>query len=364
VDALFDRVAPDVLVLTPLLYFGSQQPDFVRAARQRGIPSVLCVGSWDHLTTKGLIHEVPDRVVVWNEAQREEARQFHGVPPDRVVVTGAQPYDHWFSFRPGSTRDAFCARVGLRPDRPYILYLCSSPFIAPEEVPFVRRWIRAVRTSGSAAVREAGLLIRPHPQNAAQWRDVDLQEANAAIWPRAGANPVDAAARGDYFDAMHHSVGVVGVNTSALIESGIVGRPVYSIVDRDFAATQEGTLHFRHLTSVNGGLLHLAATLDEHTGQLAALLQDPVAASHAPRAFVEAFVRPHGLDVAATPRVVAAVEAAAALRPRPEPVSRSRTLLQALLTPVAAATLLAAVDPDKRRRVVQEWRRGAASRAR
>ena len=58
---------------------------------------MLGVGSWDHLTTKGLIHEVPDRVLVWNEAQKQEAIALHGVPAERVLVTGAQAYDHWFA---------------------------------------------------------------------------------------------------------------------------------------------------------------------------------------------------------------------------------------------------------------------------
>jgi hypothetical protein len=52
VGAAFDRIKPDVLLVTPLLYFGSRQVDYVRAARARGIRSVLAVGSWDHLTTK------------------------------------------------------------------------------------------------------------------------------------------------------------------------------------------------------------------------------------------------------------------------------------------------------------------------
>jgi hypothetical protein len=57
----------------PSSTFGSRQVDYVRAAKARGIRSVLAVGSWDHLTTKGLIHELPDRIIVWNELQRTEA---------------------------------------------------------------------------------------------------------------------------------------------------------------------------------------------------------------------------------------------------------------------------------------------------
>jgi len=40
----FDRIKPDVFVVTPLLYFGSQQVNHVRYARQRGIKTLLGVG--------------------------------------------------------------------------------------------------------------------------------------------------------------------------------------------------------------------------------------------------------------------------------------------------------------------------------
>jgi hypothetical protein len=142
-----------VLVVTPLLYFGSRQVDYVRAARARGIPSVLAVGSWDHLTTKGIIHELPDRIVVWNELQRTEAVELHGARPEQVTVTGAQAYDHWFTARPSTAREVFCAHVGLPPQRPYLLYLCSSPFIAPREVDVVKRWIAAIRGSRCERLR-------------------------------------------------------------------------------------------------------------------------------------------------------------------------------------------------------------------
>ena len=146
---------PDLLLVTPLLYFGSQQVEIVRAARALGIPTVLGVGSWDHLTTKGLVHEQPDRVIVWNDVQRIEAGDLHGIPADRVTVTGAQAYDHWFTARPTTSRAEFCARVGVPPDRPLLLYLCSSPFITPYEVGFVRRWIEAIRASDDPELRRA-----------------------------------------------------------------------------------------------------------------------------------------------------------------------------------------------------------------
>jgi hypothetical protein len=344
VEAFLKAESPDVLLLTPLLYFGSPQVEYVRAARRLGIRTVLGVGSWDHLTTKGLIHEIPDRLFVWNEAQRVEATELHGVPAERITVTGAQAYDRWFVQQPSTSREEFCARAGLPADRPMLLYVCSSPFITPHEVPFVRRWIEAIRSAADPEVRRAAILIRPHPQNALQWRGFDADGYDAvAVWPREGANPVDSEARAGYFDSMVHSVAVVGVNTSALIESGIVGRPVHTVLTEDFAGQQEGTLHFRHLETVNGGLLHVARTLDEHVSHLGASVRRPPTADDRSRAFVQAFVRPFGLDVSAAPRFVEALERQA-LEPAPTPVREpaSNLVIRTALVPFAALARSAA----------------------
>jgi hypothetical protein len=357
---VFRRINPDVLLLTPLLYFRSHQVDHVRCARQLGIKSVLGVGSWDHLTTKGLIHEIPDRVLVWNEAQKQEAIELHAVQADRVSVTGAQAYDHWFATRPALERGAFCAKVGLGSERPFLLYLCSSPFIAPHEVGFVRRWIAAVRGSHDPRLRTAGILVRPHPQNAAQWEHVDLSQEfdEVALWPRKGLNPIGGVARSDYFDSIYHCEGVVGVNTSAMIEAGIIGRPVYTVVDDEFTATQTGTLHFQHLKNVEGGLLHLAGDLTEHGAQLERLLSDGQAERQRARGFIQAFVRPHGLDVAATPRVVDAIERlVAGPRILPHTLPMGMRLLRAVLVPAAVTVTVLTTDRVKLRSMVLHWTR-------
>jgi hypothetical protein len=376
VAEVFQRVRPDILLLTPLLYFGSRQVDQVRCARRLGIKTVLGVGSWDHLTTKGLIHEVPDRVLVWNEAQKGEAVALHGVPADRVLVTGSQAYDHWFAMSPTLDREAFCRQVGLDPARPILLYLCSSPFIAPYEVGFVRKWIAAIRSSANPRLREASILVRPHPQNAKQWEGVDLpaEFAHVGFWPKSGVNPIGGAARADYFDSMYHAEGVIGVNTSAMIESGIIGRPVYSIVTDDFADTQEGTLHFQHLKNVEGGLLHLAPTLDAHLAGLGELLVDAAvdpspgtpglperrngvpqlrrSLGQSARRFIQAFIRPHGLDVPATPLLVGEIERFGAAAPIAATAdSLSARMWRVALAPVAVVATLVTMERAKLRAI-------------
>src|SRR5262245_3256430 len=90
---------PDLLFVSPLVALGApgiHQTELVKAARALGIPVIVGVASWDHLTSKGLVHVLPDALLVWNETQRTEAIRLHRVPGSRVVVTGAQVLDHWF----------------------------------------------------------------------------------------------------------------------------------------------------------------------------------------------------------------------------------------------------------------------------
>ena len=112
---------PDAVLVTPLLEIGTPQLDYLRAARAPGIPSALPVASWDNLTTKGLIQELPDLVAVWNHPQLTEAVDLHGVPAERIAVTGANPYDHWFDWSASATREEFCRSRGLDRTAPHPL---------------------------------------------------------------------------------------------------------------------------------------------------------------------------------------------------------------------------------------------------
>jgi len=304
VQAFLDEQQPELVLITPLIGLGSSQVDYLRAARSRGVPTALCVWSWDHLSSKALIRDLPDLVVVWNDTQKREAIKLHRVPEQRIAVTGAQCFDKWFDRRPLRDGETFRQHVGLPPHRPFLLYVCSAPFIGSQpEAPFVAEWIRRVRSSGLPHLRDAPILVRPHPSRRREWDAVDLHDAkDVAIF---GSAPIDDTSRDDYFDSLFHSAVVVGLNTSAFIEAGIIGRPVHTILLPEWHESQLGTVHFRYLFEAGGGLLTSARTFDEHLRQLDVAMARPVTEV---RPFVRAFVRPHGLDVAATPLFVQRIE--------------------------------------------------------
>jgi len=166
----------------------------------------------------------------------------------------------------------------------------------------VREWLESVRRH--PALKDTPVLVRPHPARMHEWDGIDLSVFNRVAL--AGGYPIDDASRADYFDALYHSAAVVGLNTSAFIEAGIAGRPVLARLHPAYRDNQTGTLHFRYL--VDGGLLDVADTSDEHLAQLqAALGHDPSAERR--RRFVREFVRPLGLDQRGTDRFVEELEA-------------------------------------------------------
>ena len=350
--------APDVLLITPLVDLGSPQLDHYFAGRTLGLRIGLCVGSWDHLSSKSLLRSAPDLVTVWNETQKQEAVELHRVPAERVTVTGAQCYDQWFGRRPARSREEFCEQIGLDPRKPFVLYVCSSLFKhTANEAEFVERWIQHVRGSDDPALREVGILVRPHPARLSEWHQTDLTAfKNLAFF---GSHPVNTAAKDDYFDSLFHASAVVGLNTSAFLEAAAVGKPVLTVLEKKISRdNQEGTLHFHYLLEVGGGLLQAARSLDEHVPQLSATLANAGPGIERARRFTEGFLRPFGLTAPATPRFADAIEA---LAQRPAPDSSGTPILalfaRVLLLPWLAFAQVRGVTQPFRKETLFKVRR-------
>jgi hypothetical protein len=141
----------------------------------------------------------------------------------------------------------------------------------------------------------------------AQWRERSLDDlAGVTIFPPLGADPVDDSSRADYFDSIAHADAVVGVNTSALIESAILDRPALAFPGPTFRSRQEELPHFGLLVG-EGGAVRASGSMDEHVAQLSEALADPAREAPRRRRFVESFIRPRGAT-SPTERVVAVVE--------------------------------------------------------
>jgi hypothetical protein len=309
IERFLDQQRPDLVVVTPLIgLVACSQLDLLRSALRRRIATAVMVWSWDHLSSKALIRDCPDALLVWNEAQKREAMDMHGVPEDRVVVTGAQCYDRWFGRRPTRSRAEFARHVGLPEDRPYVLWAGSALLPGtPPEPGFFLQWASQLRRSSDPSVRDVPILLRPHPARTADWATTDWRSIGNVVM--FGGMPVDDQAREDYFESLYYSAAVVGITTSAFLEAAVVDRPVMAFYADGLQPEHEDSLHFQHLANPQDGLLTMAGELEEHARQLSGVLSGSTAELlQRQRRFVDRFVRPCGRDVAATSVAADALE--------------------------------------------------------
>jgi hypothetical protein len=329
-EAFLRAEAPDLLLVTPLVTFESYQTDYVKAAHRLGIPVVFIPFSWDNLTNKGLMRVQPDRVIVWNDIQRREAIELHGCRPDAVVITGAARFDDFFARQPSVSRAEFLGGYGLDPARPMVLYLGSSQLTGPNEMELIRRWADSFRGSDDPTIRECSILVRPHPALRTSWASVDMSDVgNIAISLEASRG-----ADQELFDSLCHAHAAVGLNTSAMLEAAIVGRPVHTLLIPGFDEGQVGTIHFHYLVEAYGGLATIARDFAEHHRQLAPILRQAPSSSSRSRAFAQQFLRPLGIDRPVAPILTAEIERAAAeilKHPRPDDTAWKAPLRRALL---------------------------------
>jgi len=233
------------------------------------------------------------------------------------VVTGAYGYEQWMSWKPSMSRAAFCTGCGFDQAAPVLVYVCSvlsRP--APPEAPFILAWIRALRGSGIPTLRQAGILIRPHPERLVEWDHVSFADLGPVALR--GRNPIDPDAKGEYFNTLHFATAVVGIVTSAFVEAAVVGCPSLAIEQPEFREHQDGAPHYHYLRDPVTGLLLTATDLEAHVIQLATVVEGNPEALRRTAAFVDRFVRPPVGQASASAAFVSSIEGLAdngAVRP-------------------------------------------------
>ena len=286
----------DVIVATPCDMRYGDDIEYVKAARQLGVPSVIPVLSWDNLTTKGAIAVPPDMLIAWNDGHAREASMHHRTPKESVLTGGSPFFDKWFDDSVGvQSRGIFCESVGLDPKRPYVLYLGSSVNISGDE-----RWIIKELSDVFAAddrLSKLQILARPHGANTAGWEELN-NGSNLIYWHRDRVLPDTPEGFLAFKSALDHSICTLGVNTTALVDAIIFGKPTIGLgIGRYSETNATNAVHYHHMVN-SGALVHVTST-----GEVAELVEriqsgtdDSVSAREA---FVSEWVRPNGLSLPA-----------------------------------------------------------------
>ncbi len=145
------EIDPGCLVCTyPVL---APEPEFLLAAKDLDIPSVLHLLSWDNVPSKGVFPALADRYVVWGEAMERDLRARYPVAADAVYRCGVPHFDRHVRAAEATTGEA----------GKYLFFAMSAPRYCPHEIDIVE-WV-AERISRGVYGDGVQLIVRPHPQN-------------------------------------------------------------------------------------------------------------------------------------------------------------------------------------------------------
>ncbi|MEM1318956.1 MAG: CDP-glycerol glycerophosphotransferase family protein [Bacteroidota bacterium] len=160
-ETLLDQIQPRMVVSTyPVNYLESKM---LYAAKQRKIPTMIHLLSWDNITSKGHFPVVADYFIAWGEVMYQELKEYYQLPDERIRICGVPHFDQHIRIRKQPDYAPIVEGLGLKAERPYVFVAMSSPRFAPREIDIVEWLARAVDEGRFGP--EMQLIVRPHPQN-------------------------------------------------------------------------------------------------------------------------------------------------------------------------------------------------------
>ena len=289
---------PDILVVMPLMNPNSVDVEYLKAAKQLGIPVLYSMPSWDNISTKGTFHGDPDYGVVWNDALANELSRNHDFDRRKIFFTGAPRFDHLIDNVSERLlpRSEFCHMAGLDESKDYILYV-GSTFLVTNDITVNRD--ESVLMLGVAdalandeRTRNINVLVRPHPTSRVVIETLRANpRPNLVVFPATGEIPDTEEKREKYHNTIFYSLAVVGVNTTAFLEASALDKPCITLRTPEFGETQE-LAHFHHLEDAD--FLDVAAHVNEVVDLVDNLRKGKDTRHEKRHAFVKNFLRPCG----------------------------------------------------------------------
>ena len=162
-DALY-YLKPD-LILHPTALEGLFVDDLARLGRKRGIKTVFIMNSWDNPSTKAMISEHPDKLIVWGEHSEKDAIRHMKTPPESIIRLGAAQYDVYRK-PPKVSPQEWRARLSIGNNTRVLLYAGSNQGLnETEHLRLLDEGIEGGRLPNTTVV------YRPHP-----WRPYPAEE--------------------------------------------------------------------------------------------------------------------------------------------------------------------------------------------
>lgn len=296
----------------PLLVLGNTQTfasaPFVLAAKRLGLPVVGYIASWDHAVGKGVVPPHIDRYLVQNDIMRDDLCRYHGIPSDRVDVTGWPTSDVYHRRRSRDEYEALLDRLGVDATKP-VVFVVGNVF---HNAPYEHVLLEHLSEWASSPEKRArfSLLFRPHPHDR-EWRS----RYAAALDRGVAAQEATYADLDDLTVLLQHAACVVAHAGTVLLDAIANDRPSVCVLYDEGAPDGERLWAEQNVTGkhyaalVDSGCFYPARSFEQVADGVERALSDP-GEQHEER--VRATERVMGtIDGCAAERVVDAIVRAA-----------------------------------------------------
>lgn len=204
----------------------------VQAAQWLGIPTATFVFSWDNLTSQGRIMLPYNFFLVWSEDMRAQLLELYPqIPPANVFVTGTPQFDFHFDPQYFWTREEFCRRLGLDPERPFFIYTTGMPNYMPEEMRVVEGI--ADLLGGMEDLGRPQLLVRVYPKDRTTRFDELRRRRNDIVFSPVNWEQVWLTPKPDdvemYTNTLRHCAAGINISSTVSLELCMFDKPVLNV---------------------------------------------------------------------------------------------------------------------------------------
>jgi hypothetical protein len=291
VEALLQDLKPDLLVAPNP--FGTEETVYILEARELDIPVVCPILSWDNITTKGTLLQMPDYFISWGPIMTDEIVKIYQFPRDRICECGVPHFDIYSRPEEFIPREKLLEYFQLPPGLPYIFYGTTVKMYCPNELQIIT-WL-VDQINKDAFAKPCSLVIRPHPQMVTGMYSndgKDLERLKTLVGPRVALDipeimsdqlPWDLA-KGD----MRHlasllagSAMCLNASSTLCLDACMSDRPVINIgfdgwEELPYEMSARQNLDFTHIAKLlKFGGIRVARSFDELREQIDTYLCHP-----------------------------------------------------------------------------------------
>ncbi len=119
-DPYFEKYQPHAVFLANL--FDPQEISLLRMAKQKMVPTIGFINSWDKVTSKGFVRLLPDKLLVPNDNVQVEALELTDISSAHLSIVGVPQYDAYTTKDGIISREEFFRKINADPTKPLIVF--------------------------------------------------------------------------------------------------------------------------------------------------------------------------------------------------------------------------------------------------